>query len=54
MSYTGWGMALLCCSAASLLLAIRKTPVNWLLILLTIASFFTGGVLLFLGIILKH
>jgi hypothetical protein len=53
VSYGAWGAVLLMASVACLLLAFWRRPANWILILLSIAAFFAGGILLFFGIIQK-
>jgi hypothetical protein len=58
VTYAGWGTALLILAALCLVLAFWKRPgrpaANWLLILLAIATFFIGAILLFFGIIAKE
>ena len=51
MNYGAWGSTLLITAAVLLLGAFWKRRFRWPLILLSIAVFFIGGVLLFFGIV---
>ena len=51
MNYSAWGSTLLITAAVLLLGAFWKRRFRWALILLSIAVFLIGGVLLFSGIV---